>query len=267
VKTIENVFKELKGQGKGALVGYVMAGDPAPKHTPKIAEALINGGIDVLELGLPFSDPIADGPTIQAAGIRALNAGTTPSVVLDLARQIRQSYDLPVVIMSYLNPIFRMGLKSFLRAASDCGVSGTIIPDLPIEEAKGYRKIAAEAGIDTIFLAAPTTNLDRLRRIVACSSGFLYLVSRLGVTGSRSEVENYTIQLVKKVVPYTEGRIPVAVGFGISKPEHAKTIIGAGADGVVLGSVFVDIVAKNLLDREGMLEEIETKAREIKQAI
>jgi tryptophan synthase alpha chain len=266
MKTIENVFSNLRAHGKGALIGYITAGDPDPKITPKIAQALTKGGVDILELGLPFSDPIADGPTIQEASLRALNARTTPRAVLELAKQIRQNQDVPVVIMTYFNPVFRMGLEKFLSLAKDCKVNGLIVPDLPIEEADEYRKAAAEFGVDTIFLAAPSTTDDRLRRIVECSSGFLYLVSRFGVTGATSAVQDSTIQLVKRVLPFTRGRVPLAVGFGVSKPEHVKSIIGAGADGVIVGSAFVNVVSRNLLKPGRMLAEIETTARELKKA-
>jgi tryptophan synthase alpha chain len=266
MKTIENVFTNLKAQGKGALIGYITAGDPDPKFTPIIAEALIKGGVDILELGLPFSDPIADGPTIQEASLRALNARTTPRAVLELAKQIRHNHDVPVVIMTYFNPVFRTGLEKFFGTAKDCSVDGVIVPDLPVEEADDYRKAAAKFGVDTIFLAAPSTTDDRLRRIVDCSSGFLYLVSRLGVTGAKSAVQDSTIQLAKRVLPFTRGRVPLAVGFGVSKPEHVKSIIGAGADGVIVGSAFVNAVSRNLLNPDKMFAEIEATARGLKQA-
>jgi len=267
MKTIETVFSNLHVQGDGALIGYITAGDPAPKYTPIIANALIRGGVDILELGLPFSDPIADGPTIQQASLRALNSGTTPLTVLEIAKQISQRHDTPIVIMTYFNPIFRMGIEKFFKTAKDSNVSGIIVPDLPVEEAHEYRKVAADFGVKTIFLAAPTTKAERLPLIANASSGFLYLISRFGVTGTTSTIQNSTIQLIKRVLPYTKGRIPLAVGFGVSKPEHAKSIINAGADAVIVGSAFVNAVSRNLAHPDKMLEEIETTARELKQAI
>ncbi|HIJ07971.1 TPA: tryptophan synthase subunit alpha [Candidatus Bathyarchaeota archaeon] len=266
MSAIKNVFDSLKVQRNGALIGYITAGDPNPECTPEIAEALIRGGVDILELGLPFSDPIADGPTIQEASLRALNAGTTPHGVLELAKQIKQKHNLPVVIMTYFNPIFKMGLKKFFRVAKNCGVDGVIIPDLPIEEAKEYRASAATFGVDTIFLAAPSTTDDRLQHIVNCSSGFLYLVSRFGVTGAKSSIQSSTIQLVKRVLTFTQGRVPLAVGFGVSKPDHVKSIISAGADGVIVGSAFVNIISRNLLCHHKMFAEIEASARILKQS-
>ena len=267
MKTIESVFADLRGKGQGALIGYIMAGDPRPEYTLKIAEALVRGGVDILELGLPFSDPIADGPTIQQASVRALTAGTTPRTVFDLAAQINQNCDVPLVIMTYFNPVFRMGVDSFLSAAKSHQVSGVIVPDLPIEEAGEYRRVAAEYGLSTIFLVAPSTTDARLRLIVDCSSGFVYLVSHFGVTGARSTVKDSTIELVKRVLPFTRGRIPLAVGFGVSKPEHAQRIVGAGADAVIVGSAFVDIISNNLSKYDKMLDETEATARVIKQAL
>ena len=172
MNAIKDAFVKAKAQGCGALIGYVAAGDPTPEVTPKIADALIAGGVDVLELGLPFSDPIADGPTIQAASVRALAAGTTPKKVLEIAKQIKQKHYVPIVIMTYYNPVFHMGLEQFFRLAKERMVDGVIVPDLPVEEAADYRKAAAACGVDTIFLAAPSTSNERLTKIVAASSGF-----------------------------------------------------------------------------------------------
>ncbi len=264
--TIKEVFANLKAKGEAALIGYVTAGDPNPQLTTCIAEALIKGGVDILELGLPFSDPIADGPTIQAASVRALNAGTTPKAVLNIAKEIKQKHNLPVVIMTYYNPVYRMGLEQFFRLAKTSKVDGVIVPDLPVEEAADYRKAAASQSIDTIFLAAPSTSEERLRRIVACSSGFLYLVSHFGVTGEKTTLQNSTIQLVKRIHHYTEGKVPLAVGFGISTPAHVESIVAAGADGVIVGSAFVNIVNRKQQDPKSMLQELEETARKLKNA-
>jgi len=263
---ITETFQRLKSRGEAALIGYVTAGDPEPQCTPKNADALIKGGVDILELGLPFSDPIADGPTIQAASVRALNAGTTPRKVLEMARAIRHVHDVPVVVMTYYNPVFRMGLDSFFRLAKSCMVDGVIVPDLPVEEAGDYKQAANACGVDTIFLAAPSTSTQRLRNIVKCTSGFLYLVSHFGVTGAKAAVEESTIQLIKKFLPYTSGHVPLAVGFGVSKPEHARCIIEAGADGVIVGSAFVNIIAKNQGNTTKMLEELSAMAHKLKAA-
>jgi tryptophan synthase alpha chain len=266
MNAIAKAFQKTKAQGNGALIGYITAGDPTPELTPKIADALIRGGVDILELGLPFSDPIADGPTIQAASVRALVAGTTPTKVLQMAKEIRKSHDTPIVIMTYYNPVFRMGLEKFCRLAKECMVDGVIVPDLPVEESNDFRKAASNFGLDTIFLAAPSTSPERLKTIVQRSSGFLYLVSHFGVTGAKTEVEDSTIQLIKRVLPVTSGKINLAVGFGVSKPQHVKRIVGAGADGVIVGSAFIDLIQKNKEDSTAMRKKLEAAASKLKKA-
>jgi tryptophan synthase alpha chain len=266
MNNITKAFQKAKAQGKGALIGYIMAGDPNPELTPQIANALISGGVDVLELGLPFSDPIADGPTIQAASVRALAAGTTPLKVLETAKQIKQQHDIPIVVMTYYNPVFRIGLDNFCRSAKECMVDGLIVPDLPVEEADDYRKAAKAHGLDTIFLAAPSTSNERLSKIVDSSSGFLYLVSHYGVTGAKTKVKDSTVQLIKHVLPFTAGKIPLAVGFGISKPEHVKRIIAAGADAAIVGSAFINIIQKNSQNIPAMLKQLQATARNLKTA-
>jgi tryptophan synthase alpha chain len=266
MNAITRAFQKAKAKGNGALIGYIMAGDPKPELTPKIADALINGGVDILELGLPFSDPIADGPTIQAASVRALDAGTTPMKVLEIAKEINCQHDIPIVIMTYYNPVFRMGLDRFFCSAKDCMVDGVIVPDLPVEEAGDYKKAANTYGVDAIFLAAPSTSNERLSKIVECTSGFLYLVSHFGVTGEKTAVEDSTVQLVKRVLPFTSGKVPLAVGFGISKPEHVQRLIQAGADGAIIGSAFINIIQKCNNDIIIILEELKITASKLKSA-
>ncbi len=264
--SIESTFSKLKSKNEAALIAYIAAGDPTAHATLRIADALIKGGVDILELGLPFSDPIADGPTIQAASVRALKSGTTPGRVLKLASEIKQKQDIPVVIMTYYNPVFKMGLAKFFHSASGCGVDGLIVPDLPVEEAEDYKKTSSAYGIDTIFLAAPSTSHLRLTKIVEYTSGFLYLVSQFGVTGARERLEESTIKLVKAVLPMTRGKVPLAVGFGISKPEHVRGIVDAGADGVIVGSLFTNIISRNLKNQKQMLIELEETARKLKKS-
>jgi len=266
LREIERTFQNLRAKGERALIGYVTGGDPEPRYTPRIVEALVDGGVDIIELGIPFSDPIADGPTIQAATVRALKAGTTPKTVLNIASEVKSKHKVPLVILTYYNPIFRMGLEGFFKLARNCGVNGLIVPDLPIDEAHDYKKVADACGIDTIFLAAPSTSTERLRKILAYTSGFLYLVSVFGVTGAREKVQDLTIMLIKRTLPVTGGKIPLAVGFGISKPEHVKTVILNGADGVIVGSGFVKIIEKNRNDGQGMLKEIRDYTHKLKKA-
>jgi tryptophan synthase alpha chain len=263
---LNRTFAKLKKKKDAALIGYVTAGDPEPQLTPKIAEALVKGGVDILELGVPFSDPIADGPAIQAASVRALAAGTTPKMVLELAREIKQRQNVPVVILTYFNPVFRMGVENFFKLAQKCRLDGVVVPDLPVEEADDYKQAAEACGVDTIFLAAPSTTNKRLEKILACTSGFLYVVSHFGVTGTMASIEDSTIQLVQRVAKQTKGRVPIAVGFGISKPQHVKSIIKAGADGAIVGSAFVNIVSHNIKDPKKMQLELEVTARALKEA-
>jgi tryptophan synthase alpha chain len=263
MSNIQKTIQNQKQKGSGALIGYITAGDPNPDATRKIADALIRGGVDVLELGLPFSDPIADGPTIQAASLRALNSGTTPLKVLEIAKQIKQQHNTPIVIMTYYNPVFRLGLENFCSKAKESGVDGLIVPDLPVEEAADYKKAANAEGLDTIFLAAPSTSNLRLTKIVGASNGFLYLVSHFGVTGTQSTIEDSTLQLIKRVKPFTESKIPLAVGFGISKPQHVQQVIGAGADAAIVGSAFINIIQNN---RPTMTKELQTAASALKAA-
>jgi len=261
-----SAFENLKKRGEGALIGYVTGGDPNPQYTPKIAESMAKGGVDILELGIPFSDPIADGPVIQAASIRALSAGTTPKMVLEMATEIKKKLGIPIVILTYFNSVFKMGVNNFLQLAKRCHVDGVVVPDLPIEEAGDYQKEANVNGVDTIFLAAPSTPNQRLGKIVACTSGFLYVVSHFGVTGERERVEESTIQLIERVAEHVKGRLPIAVGFGVSKPEHVRSIIKAGADGVIVGSAFVKIIQRGIYNPEKMMKEIEETACKLKAA-
>ena len=260
---ITQTFHDAKANGNGVLIGYIMAGDPNLGSTLKIADALIKGEVDILELGLPFSDPIADGPTIQAASVRALAAGTTPIKVLKTAQQIKSKHDVPIVVMTYYNPVFRIGTDKFLTMAKENLVDGMILPDLPFEEADDYRKTAKAHDLDTIFLAAPSTTNQRLTKIVETSSGFLYLVSHYGVTGAKTKVEDSTVKLIKRVQPFTAEKIPLAVGFGISKPEHVQRVIAAGADAAIVGSALINIIQK---DSSTMLKELQATAQELKAA-
>jgi len=237
------VFKKLAGEG--ALVAYVMGGDPDLAASMHVIDAVIRGGADIVEVGLPFSDPIADGKSIQAADVRSLSSGTTPAKVLDVVASIKSRYpSVPIVGMTYYNILYSNGVERFLEAAKAHGVDGMIVPDLPLDEVADYASAAKSKGLDAILLAAPTTSPARMRAIVKHTSGFLYLVSLTGVTGARSEVQQSTLGLIQWAKKFAnEGKVPLAVGFGISTPEHVREVIGAGADAVVVGSGIVDKVA------------------------
>ncbi|MCK4460134.1 MAG: tryptophan synthase subunit alpha [Methanosarcinales archaeon] len=259
---IEDKFTELKSRDEGALIAYICAGDPTPEATAEIVHALVEGGADIIELGLPFSDPIADGPTIQASIERALDSGMNPDIFFDLARSLDADVgaDVPFVVMTYYNLIFKRGLEKFVADCVDSGITGIIVPDLPVEESGDLATHCRRHGVDLIFFIAPTTYPERMQLIAENVSGFIYLVARTGVTGARGDVAESTLSLIDKVRGTTRTTTPLAVGFGISTGDQASTIIGEGADGVIVGSAFVDIIA----DGNAVPERIEELARELK---
>jgi len=218
-------------------VAYVTAGDPDLKFTQSLVPALTEAGADVIELGVPFSDPIADGPVIQRASARALTAGTTLAGVLKLAARVRRRSNVPLVLFSYYNPVLQMGVERFAERAVAAGIDGVLITDLAPEESDGFVKVMRRAKLDTVFLVAPTSTPVRLRSIARLSRGFVYVISRRGTTGQRQDVPSEAKVLVKRVRRVT--KLPVAVGFGISRPEHVAALKGV-ADGVVVGSAIVE---------------------------
>jgi tryptophan synthase alpha chain len=258
-------FKELRHEGKGALIAFITAGDTSPKLTPNIATALAEHA-DILELGIPFSDPIADGPTIQAADDRALSAGTTPETVFKIIRDIRKRSDIPIVVLSYYNIVLNPGVENFMKKLKTAGGDGIIIPDLPLEESKEALRAAKNHGISMILLATPTTTPERLKQICRASSGFLYLVSVLGVTGARRKLSKEVKDLVKKARAASMGRIPIAIGFGISKPRHVREVLKLGADAAIVGSAFVDLIARHKNNKRRMLNELDHFAKSLKAA-
>jgi tryptophan synthase alpha chain len=263
---ITDTFAQLEARNEAALVAYLTIGDPNLKQTPQLAASLIEGGADIIELGIPFSDPIADGPTIQEAVARSLTAGTKPADAFEIAHEINERYDTPLVLMTYYNPIFRTGLTKFLGLAKESGISGIIVPDLPIEESSDYKAECSAAGVDTIFLASPSTDRQRLDHILSQTSGYLYLISLYGVTGLRANLPDSVLDLVKKYRAITAGFIPLAVGFGISTPVHVQKLVQAGADGVIVGSAFVNVIGGNSQNITLASTKLEDLARKMKKA-
>jgi tryptophan synthase alpha chain len=249
---IAGVFHE---RGTTALIGFTVAGDPDKDTCVRIARTLIDAGTDILELGVPFSDPVADGPTIQRADDRALAAGTTPDTVFAIVRELRQQSDVPIVLLAYFNTVFRRGIGPFYRDAHAAGVDGILIADMPLEESGEVIKAAKKNAIDQILLVARTTSDGRLEKIAKKAQGFLYLVSVLGVTGARSSVPEGAFDLVRRVKAVTD--LPVALGFGISTPDQVASCAAHGADGVIVGSAIVDLVEQNLKDHDMMLHRLE----------
>jgi len=233
---IDKRFGALREAGELGIVAYITAGDPSLDATLKFVLALAEAGADVIELGVPFSDPLADGPTIQRASERALKFGTTLTKVIDLVRQIRKTSEVPLVLFSYYNPILQMGLEKFAYSAAAAGADGVLATDLTPEESDDYRRILGAHQLDTVFLGAPTSTDERLVKIAACSSGFLYLISRTGVTGAKEALPDDLPALVRRARAATQ--LPLAVGFGISLPGHVS-VLGGLADAAVVGSALV----------------------------
>jgi tryptophan synthase alpha chain len=236
---IARLFERLRAENRPALIPYITAGDPSPDRTPGMVAALERGGADLIELGVPFSDPIADGPVIQRGSERALRAGTRVATVLEIAAQIRKRSEIPLLLFTYMNPVLRYGLERLAHDAVACGIDGCLLTDLSVEEAEPYTAAMRAAGLDTVFLAAPTSSERRLRLVAQYSSGFVYLVSRTGVTGERASVSESIAPLVEAMRRVTT--LPLVVGFGISTAEHVRAV-GQIADGVAVGSAVVRTV-------------------------
>jgi tryptophan synthase alpha chain len=259
---ISSRFAELSKRGELGIVTYITAGDPSLDATLQFVLALAEAGADVIELGVPFSDPLADGPTIQRASERALKAGTTLHGVIDLVRRIRQSSQAPLVLFSYYNPILQMGVEKFAAAAAEAGADGVLATDLTPEESVEYRQILHAHNLDTIFLAAPTSDDERLTKIAAVSSGFLYLISRTGVTGAKDSLAEDLPALLRRVRNCTD--LPIAVGFGISQPGHVS-VLGGLADAAVVGSALVAEIA-NAKSVSDAVSALRAKVSSLKEA-
>jgi tryptophan synthase alpha chain len=259
VTRIARVFSEKKK----VLVAYITAGDPTPGRTPALVAALERGGADLIELGVPFSDPVADGPVIMRAGDRALRAGTTVAKVLEIARAIRRTSEIPLLLFTYLNPVIRYGLERLAADARSSGIDGCLLTDASVEEAGTYVEAMRAAGLDTVFLAAPTSNERRLKLVAQYSSGFVYLVSRTGVTGEQNSISSSVKPLIQAVRAVT--RLPLAVGFGVSRPEHV-TELSADADGVVVGSAFMRLIEEHAASPD-LEQRLEAFTRSLKEGL
>jgi tryptophan synthase alpha chain len=255
------LFDRLKRENRKGLIAYLTAGDPAPDRTPALVEAMVRGGADLIELGVPFSDPIADGPVIQRGGERALKAGTTLVTVLEIARRIRESSEVPLLLFTYLNPVLRYGLERLAADAAAAGIDGCLLIDASVEEAESYVAAMHRHGLDTVFLAAPTSTARRIELVARYSTGFVYLVSRTGVTGERESLSDAVTPLIRAVRAATD--LPLAVGFGISKPEQVAEL-GRQVEAVVVGSAFVRLIEQNA-DNASLEIQLESFTRELKR--
>ncbi|MGO9388339.1 MAG: tryptophan synthase subunit alpha [Methanobacterium sp.] len=252
-ESYSDMFKRVKEKGEGAFIPFIVAGDPDFETSLLMVRMMVDGGADALEIGFPFSDPLADGLTVQSADIRALNSGMNTDKGFEFIRRIREFTEIPIGLLVYYNLIYKMGVDTFYSKARISGVNGVLAADLPPEEADIAVEAARNNGVDQIFLAAQSTSNERLKKIVELCSGFLYVVSVMGVTGARSQLKVSTVELVERMRSHTQ--LPICVGFGISKPEHVREVIAAGADGAIVGSALIDVMVNNVVNSEFRVRE------------
>ncbi|MDD5326920.1 MAG: tryptophan synthase subunit alpha [Phycisphaerae bacterium] len=262
MKTYKELFSELN---RTALIPFFVIGDPDFDTSFEIVKTAIDAGADILELGIPFSDPIADGPTIQKADIRARKSGLTVAKAREFIRKVKDYKDIPIGLLMYYNLIYQYGTEKFFSDFYKAGVNSVLVADLSIDDADEVVPPATEAGLDTVFMVTPNTDKERMKRIASKTTGFIYAVSLFGVTGSRERLSGEVGGLVKKLKEVTS--VPICVGFGISKPEHAAEVAGAGADGVIIGSKIVQLIENNLGNKKKCLSEISKFIGEIRKAI
>ncbi|HNX90720.1 MAG TPA: tryptophan synthase subunit alpha [Candidatus Omnitrophota bacterium] len=261
---ISDTFEKLKREKKKAFIVYITAGDPSLKTTAELVKELERSGADIVELGIPFSDPMADGPTIQRAVQRSLNAGCTVKGVFDMVRNLRKEVNIPLVFMTYYNIVFNYGVKKFVSDAKLAGVDGIIVPDLPMEESDELAEAGKGKDFSVILLAAPTTSRERFKQIAKKTTGFIYYVSLAGVTGARKVVPTSVAGTVKKLQKLTDK--PVCVGFGVSDPSQAKTL-SAAASGVIVGSAVINVIEKYSADKGKMIKAVGKFASGIASAV
>lgn len=259
----QEMFSRVKMNGEGAFIPFVVACDPDFETSLEIVRTYVDNGADALEIGFPFSDPVADGLTVQAADIRSLKSGTTTRKCFEFIHRVREFTSIPIGLLVYYNLIYKMGVDDFYRNARDSGVNGVLSADLPPEESDESVEAARKYGIDPIFMVAQTTSTQRLKKIAEICRGFLYVVAVMGVTGARSKLESNTVELISRVKEHSN--LPIAVGFGISRPEHVKNVLDAGSDGAIVASALLDIISENLDDKEIMLTRMGKFTEELKE--
>ncbi len=262
MKTYKELFGEIEN---AALIPFFVIGDPDFDTSLEIVKTAIDAGADILELGIPFSDPIADGPTIQKADIRALESGMDVHKALDFIKLIKQYKDIPIGLLMYYNLIYQYGAEKFFNDFKAAGGNSVLIADMTIDDAAETIELQKGAGLDTVFMVTPVTEQQRMEKIAAQSTGFIYTVSVLGVTGSRDSLSSSVGGLIENLKKLTD--VPVCVGFGISKPEHAVSVAKAGADGVIIGSKIVSLIEVNLGDKAKILREIRDFIKEVKKSL
>jgi tryptophan synthase alpha chain len=264
IESYQEMFEQVKNKDEGAFIPFTVAGDPDFETSIEIVREYVNNGADALEIGFPFSDPVADGPSVQAADIRSLNSGMTTEKCFEFITKIREFTSIPIGILVYYNLIYKKGLEEFYSKAKNSGINGILAADLPPEEAGDAVKMASKYDLDQIFMVAQTTTNERIAEIVKMCTGFLYVVAVMGVTGARSDIKKSTVDLIKRVKDHTD--LPIAVGFGISKPEHVKDVIQSGSDGAIVASAIINIITQNLDDMDIGKKEIGIFCKELKES-
>ena len=261
---IKDKFQELKRKKQKALIAYVVTGYPSEKGTISAVRGLVKGGADIIELGLPFSDPLADGPVIQNASYHALRKGMNLEKFIDLVKKIRKETQVPLVLMTYANLLYRHGYDKFVSVVKKAGIDGLILPDMILEESKDFLNATHRSDVDAIFLISPNTSAQRIRKIAKVSSGFLYLVSVFGTTGVQHHFKQYTLKAIKSAKKTLNGKISLGVGFGVSNPDQARSILQNGADAVIVGSAFLRLIEKT--PQEKIEDKISSFAKNLKRA-
>jgi tryptophan synthase alpha chain len=265
MKSYRDVFSELSRQKRAALIPFFVIGDPDFDTSLALVKAAVDAGADILELGIPFSDPIADGPTIQKADIRAVRSGMNLRRAMEFIRQVKQYRDIPIGLLMYYNLIGHYGKEAFFRDAHAAGVNSVLVADMTIDDADEVLGSVGDAGLDSVFMVTPNTSPERMRLIAAKTTGFIYTVSVLGVTGSRDTLSDSVQDLIRRLKSLTT--VPICVGFGISKPEHARAVADAGADGAIIGSRIVGMVEAHLDDPGQAIAEVSAFVRQVKAAL
>lgn len=263
-KSYKDMFRQLDENNEGAFIPFVVAGDPTYDTSLEIVKRLVDCGVDALEIGFPFSDPVADGKSVQDADIRAFKGGMTIAKCFKFLEEVREYTDIPIGLLLYYNLVYNYGIDKFYEKLNEIGVNAVLIADLPPEEADDAIKASEKYDVEQIFIVSQATNNDRLEKITKIVGGFIYIASVMGTTGARKEVELNTTELIKRIRSHTD--IPLCVGFGISKEEHVKEVLNAGADGAIIGSALINIIKENLDDENKMFDKITNYISSMKNA-
>ncbi|WP_323736810.1 tryptophan synthase subunit alpha [Methanosphaera sp. ISO3-F5] len=263
-QSYDTIFNKTIQENEGVFIPFIVAGDPNYDTSLRIAKTLVDNGADALEIGFPFSDPVADGPSVQNADLRAFKGGMTVEKCFKFLKELREYTDKPFGLLLYYNLVYKYGINDFYRKLSEVGVNAVLIADLPPEEAEDAINAANTNGLEQIFIVSQATSNDRLKEITKIVGGFIYIASVMGTTGARKEVEHNTTELIKRIREHT--RIPLCVGFGISEPEHVHKVLDAGADGAIVGSALINIIEEYLDNETVMIREISDYMKKMKEA-